>query len=83
VKISFVKSGDTGAALNRAILSKDAPLADVFYGVDKPFLSRALEADLFEAYPSPLLEKIRLSSSPMLIRGYCLWTLVMCASNYC
>jgi thiamine transport system substrate-binding protein len=64
VKISFVKSGDTGAALNRAILSKDAPLADVFYGVDNTFLSRALEADLFEAYPSPLLEKIPAEFKP-------------------
>ena len=64
VKISFVKSGDTGAALNRAILSKDAPLADVFYGVDNTFLSRALEADLFEAYPSPSLEKIPAEFKP-------------------
>ena len=30
VKLSFLKSGDAGAALNRAILSKAAPLADVF-----------------------------------------------------
>src|SRR4051794_31851026 len=30
VKITFIKSGDAGAALNKAILSKAAPLADVF-----------------------------------------------------
>ena len=48
VKITFLKSGDTGAALNKAILSKDAPLADVFYGVDNTFLSRALDAKLFK-----------------------------------
>lgn len=58
VKVVFLKSGDTGAALNKAILSKDAPLADVFYGVDNTFLSRALEADIFEPYQSPLLAKI-------------------------
>lgn len=58
VKISFVKSGDTGAALNRAILSKDTPLADVFYGVDNSFLQRALEAGIFEPYASPLLKQI-------------------------
>lgn len=55
VKVSFLAGGDTGAALNKAILSKDAPLADVFYGVDNTFLSRALEADIFEAYESPAL----------------------------
>jgi thiamine transport system substrate-binding protein len=55
VKITFLKSGDAGAALNKAILSKDAPLADVFYGIDNTFLSRALDAGLFESYASPEL----------------------------
>jgi thiamine transport system substrate-binding protein len=58
VELRFVKAGDTGAALNKAILSKSAPLADVFFGVDNNFLSRALEEDLFVAYHSPLLEEI-------------------------
>jgi len=58
VKLVFLKSGDTGAALNKAILSKNAPLADVFYGVDNTFLSRALEAEIFESYKSPALETI-------------------------
>jgi thiamine transport system substrate-binding protein len=58
VKLIFLKSGDAGAALNKAILSKDAPLADVFYGVDNTFLSRALDAGIYEPYASPLLAKI-------------------------
>ncbi len=58
VSLSFFQAGDTGAALNRAILSKDSPLADVFYGVDTTFLSRALDAGIFEPYDSPLLAKI-------------------------
>ncbi|NTV36206.1 MAG: thiamine ABC transporter substrate-binding protein, partial [Anaerolineaceae bacterium] len=58
VKVEILKSGDGGAVLNRAILSKDAPQADVLYGLDNTFLSRALEADIFETYTSPLLEKI-------------------------
>lgn len=58
VKLTFLKSGDTGAALNKAILSKDAPLADIFYGVDNTFLSRALEAGIYEPYASPLLANI-------------------------
>lgn len=57
-KVTFLKSGDTGAALNKAILSKDAPLADVFFGVDNTFLSRALEADIYEPYNSPALKNI-------------------------
>jgi len=58
VKVEFVRSGDTGTALNQAILSKDNPLADVFYGVDNTFLTRALEENIFEAYQSPQLANI-------------------------
>jgi thiamine transport system substrate-binding protein len=58
VSVEFVKSGDTGAALNRAILTKDAPIADVFYGVDNTFLSRALDADIFLSYDTPMLANI-------------------------
>ena len=57
-KVAFVRSGDTGAALNKAILSKDNPLADVFYGVDNAFLTRALDAEIFESYASPALAQV-------------------------
>jgi thiamine transport system substrate-binding protein len=58
VQVNFLKAGDTGTALNKAILSKDSPLADVFYGVDNTFLSRALNEGIFEGYDSPLLSQI-------------------------
>jgi thiamine transport system substrate-binding protein len=58
VKIIFLKSGDAGTALNKAILTKDAPLADVFYGVDNTFLSRALDSGIYEPYTSPTLVNI-------------------------
>lgn len=58
VSVQFLQAGDTGTAVNKAVLSKDAPLADVFYGVDNTFLSRALEEDIFEGYQSPLLAVI-------------------------
>jgi len=58
VKITFLKSGDAGAALNKAILTKDVPIADVFYGVDNTFLSRAIDSGIFQSYASPLIEHI-------------------------
>jgi thiamine transport system substrate-binding protein len=58
VQVQFLEIGDTGTAVNKAVLSKDNPLADVFYGVDNTFLSRALEEDIFEAYKSPALDDI-------------------------
>jgi thiamine transport system substrate-binding protein len=57
-KVTFLQSGDAGSMLNKAILSKNAPLADVLFGVDNTFLSRALEANLFEPYASPALADI-------------------------
>jgi len=58
VTLVFLKSGDTGAALNRAVLTKSAPEADVFYGVDNTFLSRAIQEEIFEPYTSSALAGI-------------------------
>src|SRR5215216_7574980 len=57
-KIVFLQSGDAGEVLNKAILTKNAPLADLLFGVDNTFLSRALEGDIFEPYQSPELSGI-------------------------
>lgn len=57
-KVIFIKSGDAGMMLNKAILTKDAPLADVIYGFDNALLSRALAAGLLEPYASPLLADV-------------------------
>ncbi len=71
VKLKLLKSGDAGAALVQAILSKGNPMADVFYGVDNTFLSRALNSDIFLSYNSPLLKlipkKLQLDSQNRLI----------------
>src|SRR5689334_10485711 len=58
VKVAFVQSGDAGETLNKAILTKDAPIADLLFGVDNTFLSRALEAGIFESYASPALSDV-------------------------
>ncbi|MGB4595803.1 MAG: thiamine ABC transporter substrate-binding protein [Anaerolineaceae bacterium] len=60
VKITFVKGGDAGSALNRLILSaaSGSTSADVFYGIDNTFLSRALDQRLFETYQPPSLKDV-------------------------
>jgi thiamine transport system substrate-binding protein len=69
--VVFLKSGDAGAALNQAILSRKNPLADVFYGVDNTFMGRALKEDIFEPYASPMLrdipDELRLDPSSRLL----------------
>jgi thiamine transport system substrate-binding protein len=58
VDVRFLALGDAGEALNKIILSKGAPLADVFFGVDNTYLSRALEEEVFVPYASPLLDRV-------------------------
>ncbi len=69
--VQFLSLGDAGEALNKLILSKDAPLADLFFGVDNTFLSRALQNDVFVAYDSPRLadlpDDLKLDSENRLI----------------
>ena len=58
IKVKIVQAGDAGAALNQAILTKSHPLGDVFFGVDNTFLSRALDAGIFEPYVANGLETV-------------------------
>jgi|GEM_PF-186838 len=48
VQVNFIKQGDAGQALTRAILTKDNPEADVIFGVDNTFMGRALDAGILE-----------------------------------
>ena len=58
ITVEILPAGDAGTALNQAILSKGDPIADLFFGVDNTFLSRALNEDIFSVYDSPLLDRI-------------------------
>jgi len=58
ITVEVFKAGDGGEALNQAVLAKDDPLADVFFGVDNTFLSRALDNDIFIPYDAPALAQI-------------------------
>jgi thiamine transport system substrate-binding protein len=58
IQVAVLKSGDAGEMLNKAILTKRAPLADVLYGVDNTLLSRAWQEGIFVPYNSPALGSI-------------------------
>ena len=58
VKVQFIEGGDTPSIVNRAILTKDAPIADVIVGINDGLLSRALEYEILDPYLSPLLVDI-------------------------
>ncbi len=50
VAVEVLRAGDAGTMVSQAILTKGSPIADVMYGVDNTFLSRALAADIFLPY---------------------------------
>ena len=58
ITVKQVKSGDAGALVNQAILTKDHPQGDVLYGIDNTLLTKGLDAGLFEPYTSPELSAI-------------------------
>lgn len=58
IAVEVLAAGDAGAMVNQAILSKDNPLADVLFGVDDSFLSRAIEGGIFAEHRSRHLGKV-------------------------
>jgi len=54
IRVTFVAPGDAGTLTNRLILTKDAPLGDVAYGIDNTFASRAAKAGVFAEYTSSM-----------------------------
>ena len=56
--VTILKSGDAGEALTKAILTRDAPTADLLYGIDNTFLGRALDEEIFIEYESPMLDRV-------------------------
>ncbi len=55
IEVEVTAAGDAGSMVNQAVLSKDNPLADVLFGVDDTFLSRALDAGIFHPYRPEIL----------------------------
>ncbi len=58
VAVAVLQSADAGAMVNQAILTKDNPIADVLYGIDNTFLSRAIAEDLFIPYEASSLDVV-------------------------
>lgn len=56
--VKVLRGGDAGAAVNQAILTKDHPRGDVFFGVDNTLLSRALGNGLFTPYKAEDLARV-------------------------
>jgi thiamine transport system substrate-binding protein len=50
IDIEVLLKGDTGTMLNTSIIAKDDPFADVIWGIDSTFLSRALTSGVLKPH---------------------------------
>lgn len=53
VTLNIVKGGDAGEMLNKLILTRANPIADVVYGIDNALAGKALAADVLTPYGGP------------------------------
>ena len=53
VKLGIIKGGDAGEMLNKLILTRAQPIADVVFGIDNALVSKAVAANALEPYAGP------------------------------
>ena len=64
VKLQIVKAGDAGEMLNKLILTRAKPIADVVYGIDNTLASRALAAGVIDPYAGPAAQQASAADLP-------------------
>jgi thiamine transport system substrate-binding protein len=58
IDVEILTAGDTGTMLAKAELAAGNPEGDVLWGIDNTFLSRALDAEIFDPYTADGLENV-------------------------
>jgi thiamine transport system substrate-binding protein len=58
IEVELLAVGDAGTLVSQAVLTRDAPLGDVLFGVDTTLLCRALDNGLFLPYEASGLDDV-------------------------
>ncbi len=58
IEVELLQGGDAGTVVNQAILTNGNPQADVLFGIDSTFLTRALDAELFVPHQAAGIEEV-------------------------
>jgi thiamine transport system substrate-binding protein len=58
IAVNMVSGGDSGQVLQKAIIEKSSPKADIIIGIDDNLLYRALKEDILIPYCSPALSQV-------------------------
>jgi thiamine transport system substrate-binding protein len=57
IKLAIIKGGDAGEMINKLILTKAQPIADVVFGVDNALVVKAMAANVLEPYTGPASQR--------------------------
>lgn len=55
IKLGIIKAGDAGEMVNKLILTRAQPIADLVFGIDNALLAKAVAADVLAPYTGPAL----------------------------
>ena len=58
IEVEMLRAGDTGTMVSKAVLTAGNPEGDVMFGVDNTFLSRVVDADVFEPFEAAGLDAV-------------------------
>ena len=58
IAVEVLRAGDTGTMVSKAVLAAGNPEGDVMFGIDNTFLSRAVDADVFDPYEAEGIEAV-------------------------
>lgn len=64
VTLRITKTGDAGEMLNKLILTRAAPVADVVFGIDNTLVGKAMAAQVLEPYKGPAATRASSVSLP-------------------
>ena len=57
IRLGIIKGGDAGEMLNKLILTKANPIADVVFGIDNALLVKAQAAGVLDTYAGPAAQR--------------------------
>ena len=57
IKLGIIKGGDAGEMLNKLILTRAQPIADVVFGIDNALVVKAQAAGVLDAYNGPASQR--------------------------
>ena len=57
VKLKIIKAGDAGEMLNKLVLTRARPIADVVFGLDNASIAKAAQAEVIDPYNGPAAQR--------------------------